>query len=114
MLKIKLRSLVPRWFKRKSRVTYITCPSCRRQEAGNSDRPQVEPTTSRHVPDLFFRQVAERAMSSAVAIDDRRRMMAGGDPLKDRLLGDIEAGYMRNVADIGRRLQRPDGQGDQP
>jgi hypothetical protein len=111
-MKTRGPSFLSSWLKRKPKVTYIVCPSCQQQTVADAEQPEVTPTTSRYPVDEAHRRLARQAMESAVAVDNLRRRRSEGDPLKDQALRDIEAGFMQNVADVGRRLRRLGGEGD--
>ncbi len=97
-MKLKRISLVPQWLRRKPRVTYIVCPSCQRQMVSDPDQPGA---------DQVHRMVAQQALDAVAGVDALRRHKASaGDPIRNQMLADIEAGLIQNVSDVGRRFRR--------
>lgn len=93
-------SLIPTWLRRRPKMTYVVCPSCQRQAVNGPSQPAVDPTHQR---------VAEQAFDAVAGIDALRRQKAAGDPIRNQLLADIEAGFIQNVANVGYRLRRDQG-----
>lgn len=100
-MKTKRISLVPKWLRRKPQVAYVMCPNCQRQVVDDLGEPTA---------DQVRQQVAQQAFDAATGIDALRRQKAAGDPIRNQLLADIEAGFVQNVTDVGRRFRRAPGQ----
>src|SRR5690349_20609106 len=94
-------SLIPRWLRRKPRVTYIVCPNCQRQAGNQPDQSGA---------DQGRQMVVEQALDAVAGVDAlRRSKAAAGDPIRNQMLADIEAGFIQNVTDVGRRFRRAPG-----
>jgi hypothetical protein len=97
MMKRKRFPLIPTWLRRRPKVTYVVCPNCQRQAINDPGQLEV---------DQAHQMVAGQAFDAVAGVDALRRQKAAGDPIRNRMLADIEAGFIQNVADVGRKLRR--------
>jgi hypothetical protein len=97
-MKRKRISLVPRWLRRRPRATYVVCPNC-----------QAVSDLDDQTADQVRQQVAWQALDAVAGVDALRRRKAAGDPIRNQLLADIEAGFIKNATDVGRRFRRAPG-----